>query len=411
MSAANWWGVHAGFGKDGYNRPVNGVPHKGVWNWETPVHGDSLQGWWPLINLYASTGGQTRTDRNRPWWALDIGNMANYRINQANGRTFGVVGVWHRDGGSLTPAPAGLPSPEWTPAQGSHAAWMGLRAHGDNAYCGRQDRQPVQRGRADVHGFGAISAGRQRPGLPRLRLADGPDALPRHRLHRQHHGQPHAALQVPHRDVDRLSTRAPATRTGWFDSDPLGVVSGPSNPQRNNFISSSDAGDALAPRDSFMVYIGQGIENQNWLPAASNFGQNFPARTVYDQQRRWFGEVLRWDRDPGSHPANPQPLYYREMLSVTGVWPARADTSNAGYVDTTFVIPNAALAPLLENNRLRLVFRVKTNRGFDDQGTALQLQPAGRGGGGPRLLPARRRTGGGVRRLRERQRHRQRPRA
>jgi hypothetical protein len=376
VSASNWWGVHAGFGKDGYNRPTNGVPHKGVWNWETPVHGDSLQGWWPVLNLYASTGGQTRTDRNRPWWALDFGNMANYRINQANGRTFGVIGVWHRDGGSLVSAPAGLPTPDWTPAQGSHAAWMGLRAHGDVAYSDARTGNPFNEDVLMFTGFGAVSASGNDQGFP------GYGSQMDQMLYRDidFTGNTTASLTLRFKFRAVLSTgfiTTTATRTGWYDSDPLGVANGFTNPQPNNFISSSDAGDALAPRDSFMVYVGQGIEGQNWLPAASNFGQNLPAQSVYDRQRRWFGEVLRWDRDPNSNPANPQPRYYRELLSVTGVWPAGADSFTYGYVDTTYVIPNASIAPLLVNNRLRVVFRVKTNRSYDDQGTAYSSNERG----------------------------------
>jgi hypothetical protein len=378
VTSANWWGVYAGFGKDGFYRPVNGVPHKGNWNFETPVRGDSLQGWWPLINLYASGGGQTRTDRNRPWWALDFGNMANYVINQANGRTFGVVGVWHRDAGSLAPAPAGKPSPEWTPRQGGFSAWMGLRAHGDNTYTDAKTNNPFNEDVMEYTSFGAISAGGNDQAFP------GYGSQMDQMLYRDidFAGKASANLTVSFsfRTVMSLGAgTAAATRTGWYDSDPLGVVSGPSNPQPNNFISSSDAADAVAPRDSFMVYIGSGVDNNTWIPAAANFGQNFPAQTVYDPQRRWFGEVLHWDRDPGSPISNPQPLYYRELLSVGGNWPAGSDSvSGSSYVDTSFVIPNAVLTPLLQkNNKIRLVFRVKTNRGFDDQGTSYSSNQRG----------------------------------
>jgi hypothetical protein len=380
--AGNWWGIYSGYGKDGFNRPVNGVAHKGVWDWEQPVRGDSLQGWTPLINLYAGTGGQTRTDRNRPWWALDMGNLANYKrglqTTGTNGRTEGVVGVWHRDGGSLVPAPAGKPSPEWTPSQGSNAAWMGLRAHGDNSYTDGKTGNPFNEDVLKYTSFGAVSASGNDQGFP------GYGSQMDQMLYRDidFAGNTTASLTVRFRFRTVLSTAvntAPATRTGWYDSDPLGVVSGPNNPQLNNFISSSDAGDALAPRDSFMVYVGSPVENNNWLPAASNFGQNFPARPVYDRQRRWFGEVIHWDRNPASPPANPQPLYYKELLSVTGNWPAGADSvSGSSYVDTTYVIPNAALTGMLQkNNKIRLVFRVKTNRGFDDQGTAYSSNQRG----------------------------------
>jgi hypothetical protein len=376
VSSTNWWGVYAGFGKDGYYRPVNGIPHRGVWDWEEPVHGDSLQGWWPLINLYASTGGQTRTDRNRPWWALDFGNMANYDINEANGRTFGVVGVWHRDAGSLAPAPAGNPSPEWAPAQGNFAAWMGLRPHGDNTYSDAVTGNPFNEDVLEYTSFGAVSAGGNDQGFP------GYGSQMDQMLYRDIDltGNTNQSLTVRFKFRTVMSTGAgttAATRTGWFDSDPLGVTSGPVNPQRNNFISSSDAGDALAPRDSFMVYVGQAANETGWTPAAGNYGQNFPAQAVYDKQRRWFGEVLRWDRDPASPSSAPQPLHYKELLSVAGVWPAHADTSDPGYVDTTFTLSSAALQSLLDNGVTRLVFRVKTNRGFDDQGTSYSSNQRG----------------------------------
>ena len=57
---------------------------------------------------YNSTGGLTLTDDQRPWWALDHGNLANYVISQRSSakRTFGVVGIWHADPGG--PGPRGI---------------------------------------------------------------------------------------------------------------------------------------------------------------------------------------------------------------------------------------------------------------------------------------------------------------
>src|SRR5207244_5323726 len=72
---------------------------------------------------------------------------------------------------------------------------------------------------------------------------------------------------------------AVATRTGWFDGDPLNVVDA-------NFISSSAAG-ANAPRDSFMVYVGAPVND-----AACVYSDG-TTRAVYDKQRRWFSEVLK----------------------------------------------------------------------------------------------------------------------
>src|SRR5258705_4374024 len=115
----------------------------GVWTWDNDsqyggsnnnladVHGDSLYGWWPYRNIYTSTGGLTTDDDKRPWWAIDIGNNANYVINQGPGlkRTFGIVGVWHKDVGN-TGAGAGK-GVSWTPLGGTTSLWCGLRRHGD----------------------------------------------------------------------------------------------------------------------------------------------------------------------------------------------------------------------------------------------------------------------------------------
>src|SRR5215510_12480367 len=64
----------------------------------------------------------------------------NYVINQGAGpmRTFGVVGVWHRDPGSAVPGP-GTQGVAWSASgsassvgtSGSFSAWCGLRAEND----------------------------------------------------------------------------------------------------------------------------------------------------------------------------------------------------------------------------------------------------------------------------------------
>ena len=101
-------------------------------------------------------------------------------------------------------------------------------------------------------------------------------------------------------------------------------------------------------------------------------------RNVYDPQRRWFAEVLHSDRDPASPPGNPQPLYYKELVSVAGNNPVDAAVNPDSWVTTSFTIPNAALQLLARNNRIRLVFRVKTNRGnSDDEGIAYSSNRAG----------------------------------
>src|SRR2546430_4125132 len=95
----NYWNIYTGSYLPGVNSATNAV-----WDWDNSVGiqaADSLQGWWPLHRQYNSTGGLTLTDDQRPWWAIDHGNLANYVISQQSSakRTFGVVGIWHADPG------------------------------------------------------------------------------------------------------------------------------------------------------------------------------------------------------------------------------------------------------------------------------------------------------------------------
>ncbi len=101
-----------------------------------------------------------------------------------------------------------------------------------------------------------------------------------------------------------------------------------------------------------MVYIGAPA---NLTSSRRSNGLN---TAVYDPQRRWFSEVLDITT-PGTT--------YRQVRSVGGTV---ALTHVAGLP-----IPNAMVQPILDaqpgaGGIVRLVFRVKTNRGFDDEGTA-----------------------------------------
>ena len=143
-----------------------------------------------------------------------------------------------------------------------------------------------------------------------------------------------------------MDTRAVTTssvRVGWFDKDPLKVPAA----NDGNFISSTDAG-ANAPVDSFMVYVASPV---------NDFGCRYSdgtIRIVPDPLRRWFSEVVALDRP------------YQEVLSVAGVHEAQ-----------TFSIslpggPGSLIQGILDGQGLgngglvRLVFRIKTNRGYDD---------------------------------------------
>src|SRR2546423_4911663 len=127
-AADNYWNIYTGTYLPGVNNTTNAF-----WGWDNSVGiqaADLLQGWWPLRRQYNSAGGLTLTDDQRPWWAIDHGNLANYVISQQSSakRTFGVVGIWHADAGKN----AGV-AVHWTPLAGTKSAWCGLRQHGDQS--------------------------------------------------------------------------------------------------------------------------------------------------------------------------------------------------------------------------------------------------------------------------------------
>lgn len=349
----NWWSIGAGSGA-GFHRPRTGAAG-GMWDFNTTQNGDSLQGWFPVRDLYTSTGGILLSDRNRPWWCNDLGNTANYAGYSGPAgptgqkRTFGVVGVWHVDGGSGQASNGAPAAPAWAPLAGTRSAWMGLRGHGDTS--GAIDPLTNNFHNQDVLstvGQDAVSASGNDEGFPGY--GSQMDQL----LYRDidMSANPGASLTVGFSYRTNMSTgfgNAPLTRSGWFDKDPVAPSSGAVNPQPNNMISSTDA-DTLAPRDSFMVYIGAPVTGSTFIAST---GLSYP---VFDPLRRWFAETIR---------ANETGLY-QELLSVAGnVAPTAASVT---------IVPGASsrLDEILaaSGGKVRLVFRVKTNRGFDDQGTA-----------------------------------------
>ncbi|HTK32409.1 MAG TPA: FlgD immunoglobulin-like domain containing protein [Candidatus Saccharimonadaceae bacterium] len=349
--ATNYWKV----GK-GPNRPTQGpgVGTDGVWSWETPVHGDSMQGWWSIRCFHANASGAVRVDVNRPWWAIEIGNSANYVINEGRShdyttnlpgnRTFGVVGVWHSDPGN-TGAGAGK-GVAWTPLAGTKSAWMGLRNHGDVTV---SDPLTNSAFNVDVLQMSGNQANTTTVGN------GASDRFP---------GYGSQMDQMLYRDIDVSGlgannltlgfnfstfmslgkTTTTSTRVGWFDGDHLSTAAG-------NFIS-AEAGspaNAQAPVDSFQVYVGEPVEG-TWK------GSDNVTRPIYDNLRRWFNEVLNKDKR---------------------MWVFSADSIN-NNVAQSIIIPNAAVNALKSSgNKLRIVFRVHTNRGFDDQGTAFNSGGAG----------------------------------
>src|SRR5580765_4936900 len=331
----NYWNIYTG----SYLPSLN-VATNALWGWDNSVGiqaPDSLHGWWPIRRQYNSTGGLTLTDDMRPWWAIDHGNLANYVISQqaAAKRTFGVVGIWHADPGRN----AGVAVP-WTPLSGTKSAWCGLREHGDqsvkDAVTGQAFDQDTEQFLHDATTAGGGTAQRF-PGYP-----DQIDQI----LYRDIAMTTVQSLTVSFKYRTRMSTdigTTASTRTGWFHGDPLAVTAG-------NFISSSAAG-ALAPQDSFMVYVGAPVND------ASCTYSDGTARPVYDKQRRWFSEVLKVFGSGAN---------YFEILQTTGNNPA--DTLGATPTAGPIVVPAGTINTILGgvNGNVRLAFRVKTNRGFAD---------------------------------------------
>lgn len=359
-------------GRGGYRVMAGGggAANNGYWDWDRFNAGevDSLQGWWPLERGIATTGGVSVSDRQRPFHGLDHGNLGCYAINQGSPkRTFGVIGYWHRDPGANVPGLPdtgfAVPGPgvEWGPLGGENSAWCGLRGHGDltviDAITGNPFSQSViERSGSLFPGqlFGAQSSSGTDHNYPGygsqwdqmlfrdVTLADGEGF----------------DLQFVFRSaMDTRAVTNPATRVGWFDKDPLKPVAA----FDGNFISSTDAG-AQAPVDSFMVYIG--------VPAtdADCMYTDGVRRPVYDPLRRWFSEVIAID-----HP-------YTELLSVAGVHSANpVSIPLAGG-------PGSVIQDILDadgtgnGGTVRLVFRVKTNRGYDDGDYGLTGSSSGTAG-------------------------------
>src|SRR5262245_4394366 len=242
----NYWNIHTGTYQPGLNLATNAF-----WDWDNSVGipaADSLHGWWPTRRQYNSTGGLTLTDDQRPWWALDHGNIGNYVLSQQTSakRTIGVVSYWHGDPGNTAGS-----AMMWSPISGTRSAWCGLRQHADLSVIDQVTGQPFNQDAvqflhdATPSGPGGGS-GQRFPGY-----VDQADQM----LYRDIAMRPAQSLTVTFNYRTRMSTSigtAVSTRTGWFHGDPLAVVAG-------NFISSSAAG-TNAPQDSFMVYVGAPVD-------------------------------------------------------------------------------------------------------------------------------------------------------
>jgi len=355
----------------GDNRPGigPGASYDGVWDWDhfQPGEQDSLMGWWPLARAYQSGDMTNDDDTKRPFFGLDYGNVGNYVINQGLKRTFGVTGYWHRDvGRNSQPLPDTgnvIPGPnvEWKPLSGGASAWCGLRAQGDMTHIDPITGNPYNQSILTYHGN---NSGFQTGSLSNT----GTDAnYPGYgsqwdqMLYQDVVLTSNADLHVSFAYATRMSTGHLVLTTqaiGYFYLDPTTSGAG-------NFISAAAAAPSLqVPIDSFMVYVGLPVNDASCRYADGSF------RSVYDPQRRWFSEVLRLD-------ANASLGNVVELLSASG----ETGTMDAGGTITpslaNLVVPSAVLSGRLglgsAGGAVRLVFRIKTNRGFDDEDYALGL--------------------------------------
>ena len=344
--ASNPWNIWVGT-----QRPGVDPPNTAMWEFDnrTGLTGaaatDSLQGWWPVRLPYRYAPFATMTDDQRPWWCVDHGNQVN--TGPIHGRTYGVTGVWHADPGKGT---AGTLAAlvRWTPLAGSKSMWCGLRALNDNSVVDPVTGNPYNEQCAQFNKFaGNTSAAPLFKNFPGY--GDWWDQI----LYRDFQATSGASMNIKFLYKTAMSqsfSTALTARSGWFHGDPLSMAAG-------NFISSNAAG-ATAPRDSFSVYIGCPVNDASCLLTDGN------SPPVYDKQRRWFDEVIRFDAP------------YFEILGQAGAAPA--DTT-LGPISIDQTIPwadpangNAYVSALYNAagnsaHKVRLAFRIKTNRNFSDE--------------------------------------------
>jgi hypothetical protein len=281
---ANYWSVGVG----GNEPPAGGDnSRRGYWDWENPVHGDSLMGWWPVRFPYTSNTGLNANDALRQWQVDNTGNNVNYVINQGAGfkRTYGVVGEWHADKGNVidsVQAGTNPSTPGWTPLSGSRSAWCGLRGHGD-----RSVKDPITGNPFTVEAMPmTFEQGLGIDGLGTSRQFPGYQGLMDQMLYRDvpvpTGGNP---LKIQFKLATQMSTGklTGSNRAGWFVYDTYSQANG-------NFISAS-ANLANAPIDSFQVYVGRPVEP---VAGANNdyVGSDGASHEIFDPLRRWLSEVI-----------------------------------------------------------------------------------------------------------------------
>jgi len=339
--ATNPWNIYVGTARPGIN-PANSA----IWDFDdqTGIAQDSLQGWWPIRLPYRYAPISTMTDDQRPWYAVDHGNQINYR--PINGRTFGVTSAWHADPGYNAAATGTDALVRWRSLAGNKSLWCGLRALNDNTVIDPVTHQPYNEQASQYNIFAGNTA-----------------AAP---IYRNYPGYGNAWDQIAYRDfpitsgnplnVSFLYRTAMSTSyqtgvttlTGWFHGDPLSMTPG-------NFISANAATNP--PRDSFSVYIGVPVNDAACVYTDATISPS----PVFDPQRRWFDEVIRFDSPYfeilGAAGNNGDSL---TNVSYTGAIPWADPGNGNGYMSAIYNDAHNT------GHLVRLAFRLKTNRQYSD---------------------------------------------
>src|SRR5262245_16248511 len=384
MPAGGYGPYHVGRGPNRPTKSGGSIGSNGTWDFDRfqADEKDSLQGWWPMVRCF-QTGSTTFPDYRRAMFALDHGNQINYVINQGSPkRTFGVVGLWHRDRGSLaTGSPDSIPgtrvqpvkcSPTEVGGAGSTAsAWMGMRSHGDLSHVeslalggtGNPFNASLlqYQGNNGFNRVGSVSAAGTDHNFP------GYGSQMDQMLYRDVQLAEGDGLNLSFNFSTNMSTAKNTSLgvdVGWFDKDPIsnaqiGVGPGATPSSDGNFISASVAG-ANAPCDSFMVYVGAPVNDDDVTFSGPLFVGGNEITTVYDKRRRWFSEVLQI--------TGPGGIVGKEIASYAGIRLPTSVSCNFGalYPSALQAIKDAD-GQTGNGGRVRIVFRVKTNRGFDDE--------------------------------------------
>ena len=348
--------------------------YDGVWDFDHFQAGetDTLMGWTMIQGSYGSVGPSNLDDYKRSFFGFDYGNQANSAGRQ--GRTFGVTGIWHADNGTVATDSVGgtnVQKPGWAPITGSASMWCGIRSPGDLTKLDATGTgNPIN---AQVTQFQGNNSGRQ---VGSARSAGTDHNFPGYGsqwdqlLYRDVSFVANAGgnVTVSFKYTTRMSTQfdgVHASQTGFFMFDPLKQTS-TGGGSDGNFISA--AASAAGPCDSFMVYVGAPVEVVPGAPPlfADFIGSDGVGYEIFDQQRRWFSEILKTTNSGG---APGSASTWKQLLSVAGtVGTTAAPTTFSTNLSASQV--NAFLdADGGANNggRMRIVFRVKTNRGFDDE--------------------------------------------